>query len=145
MGGEAGDHQRQATQRALLAGLYELRRLGYQMKNRPMRADDPDPDSQPAFNHVGCQATAEAPYDTRCTEWVREFENQARAVAGGGAVLGRVAFAGPVAARAVSERAAESFGGRHRCLQARPEHTDPHFCRCGHQWPSRPPLPEPSD
>ncbi len=99
-----------------------------------MRSDERDPATPPPIGGAGCPATQEATEDARCTEWVRELGKASRMVAGGGAVVGRVATAGPIAARAVSGRAAESFGGLHRCTMFDPNHSGRHHCRCGHQW-----------
>jgi hypothetical protein len=84
-----------------------------------------------------CAATALASPAVPCTEWVQEFDQQARTVAGGGAVAGRISGGGPVAAQAVSDRAGESFAGRHRCCRL-DDHgsrfATAHLCQCGHQW-----------
>ncbi len=99
-----------------------------------MPSDDRDPAAPPPIGRAGCPTTTQATEDAPCTEWVREFEKAARTVAGGGAVAGRIATAGLVAARAVSGRAAESFAGLHRCTMFDPSHSGRHHCRCGHQW-----------
>lgn len=84
-----------------------------------------------------CPATFPTHPDRPCTEWVQEFDKQARAVAGGGAVVGRLSDAGMVAARSVSDRAAESLSGVHRCCCLNghvTQHGTPHMCGCRFEW-----------
>ena len=98
-----------------------------------------------------CAATVLASQAVPCTEWVQEFDQQARAVAGGGAVAGRISGGGPVAARSVSERAGESFAGLHRCCRLHDHGRrfgTAHLCRCGHQGTNSAPdaaAPSPPD
>jgi hypothetical protein len=85
-----------------------------------------------------CNATIEATEAWPCTVWLAEFGEQAQAVAGGGVTPGRLR---DLAARAVSERAAESLRGVHRC-QGPAGHIerfhDRHGCACSYEWRDRP-------
>lgn len=90
---------------------------------------------------TGCQSTERGTREHPCTEWIGELARQSEQVAGGGAVAGRVAGAGPLAARSVSERAGESVAGVHRYFIGDPAHVDDHRCRCGHHWPIEWPAP----
>ncbi len=99
-----------------------------------MTGNSPNP-PQPRITH--CPTTFPTHPDRPCTEWVQEFDKQARAVAGGGAVAGRISSGGQVAARSVSERAAESFRGVHRCCRVDnhvSRHGTPHMCWCRFEW-----------
>jgi hypothetical protein len=96
-----------------------------------------------------CPATFPTHPDRPCTEWVQEFDKQARTVAGGGAVAGRLSSGGMASARSISERAAESLRGVHRCCCLTghvAEHGTPHMCGCRFEWfdvgPVAPPPPE---
>ena len=84
-----------------------------------------------------CSATHPSSQAMPCAEWIEAFDQQARMVAGGGAVAGRIATGRLVAARSVSERAEESLRGLHRCCRLS-EHVSrfgtEHFCGCGYMW-----------
>jgi hypothetical protein len=90
---------------------------------------------QPRVTH--CPATFPTHPQRPCTEWAHEFDKQARTVAGGGIVAGRIAKGGMVAARSVSDRAAESLQGVHRCCRVHEHparHGTPHMCECRFEW-----------
>jgi len=87
------------------------------------------PDESKPNAHKHCRATQPATEGFPCAEWTREFAARGKKVAGGDAVP-----PGPVAARAVSGRAAESLSGRHRCCRWLGGHTDEHLCGCGYRW-----------
>src|SRR5439155_18194617 len=99
-----------------------------------MTAQQPQP-LQPLSMH--CLTTYPAHPDRPCTEWQKEFDQQARTVAGGGVVAGRLAKGGMVAAKSVSDRAAESLRGVHRCgcVAGHVErHGTAHTCGCHFEW-----------
>ncbi len=92
-----------------------------------------------------CNATREASEAWPCTAWIREYAEQASNVAGGGAVPGRIASGGTLAARSVSGRAAESLSGIHRC-RGPAGHVerfhDRHSCACEYEWRDDEPGPD---
>jgi hypothetical protein len=90
-----------------------------------------------------CPATYPAHPDRPCAEWLKEFNKQARTVAGGGVVAGRLAKGGMAAAKSVSERAAESLKGVHRCADVA-GHVErlgtQHTCGCHFEWTDEGPV-----
>jgi hypothetical protein len=96
------------------------------------------------FTHNHCQATYPAHPDKPCTAWASEFEKQGKGVAGGGSVKGRIASGGMVAARSVSDRAAESLKGVHRCTSVARHvelYSTAHMCQCRFEWTEAGPVP----
>jgi hypothetical protein len=100
---------------------------------------------QPAeiLSYTYCPATHPSHPDRPCPEWIAEFDKQAKAVAGGGLVKGRIASGGMVAARSVSDRAAESLKGVHRCTDVAghvERNGTAHTCGCRFEWTEEGPV-----
>ena len=105
-----------------------------------MNSDRPEV-VQPHTTH--CPATYPAHPNKPCMDWVNEFNKQAKTKAGGGLVKGRVASGGMVAAKSVSDRAAESMRGVHRCAAVAghvEQHVTAHMCWCRFEWTDSGPV-----